>query len=200
MKKPKQKTIGITGGVATGKSTATAYLREKGFIVLDADALVHQLQEPGGSLYEAIAAHFGEKYFLSDGRLDRKKLSADVFSDNQLRAELSAFQDSIIRTALVNEKEQQTAPLFFMDIPLLFELRYETMVDETWLIDTTADKQIARLMTRNQLTEEEAKARIAAQLPLTEKRQNADRIIENNGSLASLYHEIDENLARLQHD
>jgi dephospho-CoA kinase len=192
----KKKVIGITGGIATGKSVVTSYLRAHGYEVIDADAVVRELQEVGGALYLAIRDTFGEAYFLKNGELDRATFGALIFSDSVARGKLSNVQDTIIRTELFGRCETNQSEIIFMDIPLLFERDY-TGFDETWLVYAPQDIQIKRLMKRNSLSESEAMLRIKAQMPIDEKRSLATRIIENcdtievlENQLASLISEI----------
>ncbi|CCK19013.1 dephospho-CoA kinase [Lactococcus laudensis] len=191
-----KKVIGITGGIATGKSVVTSYLRAHGYEVIDADVVVRELQEVGGALYIAIRDTFGEAYFLENGDLDRAKFGALIFSDAEARAKLSAVQGDIIRTELFKRCASSRSELVFMDIPLLFERAY-TGFDETWLVYAPQDIQLKRLMKRNDLSESEALLRIKAQMPIDEKRSLATRIIENcdtievlENQLASLISEI----------
>ena len=191
-----KKVIGITGGIATGKSVVTSYLRAHGYEVIDADVVVRELQEVGGALYIAIRDTFGEAYFLENGDLDRAKFGALIFSDAEARTKLSAVQDDIIRTELFKRCANSRLELVFMDIPLLFERAY-TGFDETWLVYAPQDVQLKRLMKRNDLSESEALLRIKAQMPIDEKRSLATRIIENcdtievlENQLASLISEI----------
>ncbi len=191
-----KKVIGITGGIATGKSVVTSYLRAHGYEVIDADVVVRELQEVGGALYIAIRDTFGEAYFLENGDLDRAKFGALIFSDAEARAKLSAVQGDIIRTELFKRCASSRSELVFMDIPLLFERAY-TGFDETWLVYAPQDVQLKRLMKRNDLSESEALLRIKAQMPIDEKRSLATRIIENcdtievlENQLASLISEI----------
>ena len=191
-----KKVIGITGGIATGKSVVTSYLRAHGYEVIDADVVVRELQEVGGALYIAIRDTFGEAYFLENGDLDRAKFGALIFSDAEARAKLSAVQGDIIRTELFKRCASSRSELVFMDIPLVFERAY-TGFDETWLVYAPQDIQLKRLMKRNDLSESEALLRIKAQMPIDEKRSLATRIIENcdtievlENQLASLISEI----------
>ena len=191
-----KKVIGITGGIATGKSVVTTYLRAHGYEVIDADAVVRELQAIGGALYNAIRDTFGQAYFLENGDLDRARFGALIFSDPAARDKLSTVQDGIIRTELFRRCDTSQTDLVFMDIPLLFERDY-TGFDETWLVYAPQNIQLERLMKRNGLSESEALLRIQAQMPIDEKRSLATRIIENcdtievlENQLASLISEI----------
>ena len=192
--------IGITGGIASGKSTVTEFLRQQGYQVIDADQVVHELQEPGGRLYQALLSTFGPAILQEDGRLDRPKLGAMIFGNPELLAQSSQLQNEIIREELARRRDllAETEKLFFMDLPLLFELQYEDWFDQIWLVDVTEETQLSRLMTRNALSQEEAEKRIAAQLSLQEKRKRADVLIDNNGSLEETLRQIRDALQKLE--
>lgn len=186
------KIIGITGGIASGKSTVTNFLRQKGFEVVDADALVHQLQKPGGRLYQILVEHFGEKVLLEDGGLDRPLLASLIFSNSEEREWSKETQGQIIREELgsLRDKFSETEELFFMDIPLLFEQDYASWFDETWLVYVRRDTQLDRLMNRDQLSKEPAETRLASQWPLEEKKKFATYILDNNGSREQLLSQV----------
>ena len=186
------KIIGITGGIASGKSTVTEFLRENGFEVVDADAHVHQLQKPGGRLYRILVDHFGEKVLLEDGELNRPLLASLIFSNSEEQEWSKETQGELIREELgfVRDKLAQTEDLFFMDIPLLFEQEYASWFDETWLVYVSRDTQLDRLMKRDYLTIEDAQARLASQWPLEEKKRLASHILDNNGSREQLLSQV----------
>lgn len=192
--------IGITGGIASGKSTVTEFLRQQGYQVIDADQVVHELQEPGGRLYQALLSTFGSVILQEDGHLDRPKLGAMIFGNPQLLAQSSQIQNQIIREELACRRELlvETEDIFFMDIPLLFELQYEDWFDQIWLVDVMEEIQLNRLMSRNVLSQEEAEKRIAAQLSLKEKRKRADVLIDNNGSLEETRRQIRDAIQKLE--
>ena len=186
------KIIGFTGGIASGKSTVTNFLRQKGFEVVDADALVHQLQKPGGRLYQILVEHFGEKVLLEDGELNRPLLASLIFSNSEEREWSKETQGQIIREELgsLRDKLAQTEDVFFMDIPLLFEQDYASWFDETWLVYVSRDTQLDRLMNRDQLSKESAETRLASQWPLEEKKKFATYILDNNGSREQLLSQV----------
>ena len=186
------KIIGITGGIASGKSTVTNFLRQKGFEVVDADALVHQLQKPGGRLFQILVEHFGEKVLLEDGKLNRPLLASLIFSNSEEREWSKETQGKIIREELgsLRDKLAQTDEVFFMDIPLLFEQDYASWFDETWLVYVSRDTQLDRLMNRDQLSKESAETRLASQWPLEEKKKFATYILDNNGSREQLLSQV----------
>ena len=178
------KIIGITGGIASGKSTVTNFLRKQGFQVVDADAVVHQLQKPGGRLFEALVKHFGQEIILENGELNRPILASLIFSNPEEREWSRITQGEIIREELATLRDQlaQTESIFFMDIPLLFEQDYSAWFDETWLVYVEPDVQMERLMKRDQLSKDLAISRLSAQWPLEEKKGLASQVIDNNGN------------------
>lgn len=192
--------IGITGGIASGKSTVTEFLRQQGYQVIDADQLVHELQEPGGRLYQALLSTFGSTILQEDGRLDRPKLGAMIFGNPELLAQSSQLQNEIIREELARRRDllAETEDIFFMDLPLLFELGYDNWFDQIWLVYVTEETQLSRLIARNALSQEEAEKRIAAQLSLKEKRKRADVLIDNNGSLEETRQQLRDALQKLE--
>ena len=178
------KIIGITGGIASGKSTVTNFLRQKGFQVVDADAVVHQLQKPGGRLFEALVQHFGQEIILENGELNRPLLASLIFSNTEEQEWSKQIQGEIIREELASlrDKLAQTESIFFMDIPLLFEQDYSSWFNETWLVYVEPDVQMDRLMKRDQLSKDLAISRLSAQWSLEEKKGLASQIIDNNGN------------------
>ena len=178
------KIIGITGGIASGKSTVTNFLRQKGFQVVDADAVVHQLQKPGGRLFKALVQHFGQEIILENGELNRPLLASLIFSNTEEREWSKQIQGEIIREDLARLRDQlaQTESIFFMDIPLLFEQDYSSWFNETWLVYVEPDVQMDRLMKRDQLSKDLAISRLSAQWSLEEKKGLASQVIDNNGN------------------
>ncbi len=186
------KIIGITGGIASGKSTVTEFLRQKGFQVVDADAVVHQLQKPGGRLYQVLVEHFGEKILLENGELNRTLLASLIFSNPEEQEWSKRTQGEIIREELDALRNQlaQTEALFFMDIPLLFEQDYASWFDETWLVYVNRDVQLERLMKRDQISKEAAESRLNSQWPLERKISLASHSLDNNGNQEQLIAQV----------
>ena len=196
------KIIGITGGIASGKSTVTNFLRKQGFQVVDADAVVHQLQKPGGRLFEALVQHFGQEIILENGELNRPLLASLIFSNTEEREWSKQIQGEIIREELATLRDQlaQTEEIFFMDIPLLFEQDYSAWFDETWLVYVEPDVQMERLMERDQLSKDLAISRLSAQWSLEEKKGLASQVIDNNGSQDQLLAQVNSLLERSDQD
>ncbi|RSJ98143.1 dephospho-CoA kinase [Streptococcus australis] len=192
--------IGLTGGIASGKSTVTSYLSEKGYSVIDADRVVHDLQAPGGELYQALVEHFGTEILLDTGDLNRPALAERIFSSQKEIAWSNRIQGSIIRKALERERERLAVSeeIFFMDIPLLLEQDYQDWFDQVWLVYVTEDTQLQRLMERNALTEVQARDRLAAQMSLEEKKAFVDLVIDNNSKRDHLYQQIDRAIEQIE--
>lgn len=186
------KIIGITGGIASGKSTVTEFLRQKGFQVVDADAVVHQLQKPGGRLYQVLVEHFGEKILLENGELNRLLLASLIFSNPEEQEWSKITQGEIIREELAALRNQfaRSEALFFMDIPLLFEQNYASWFDETWLVYVNRDVQLERLMKRDQISKEAAESRLNSQWPLERKISLASHSLDNNGNQEQLIAQV----------
>ena len=186
------KIIGITGGISSGKSTVTNFLCQRGFQVVDADVLVHQLQAPGGRLYNILVEHFGNQVVLKNGQLNRPLLASLIFSNPEEQEWSKETQGQVILEELAALKNQlaQTEAIFFMDIPLLFEQGYESWFDEVWLIYLDRETQIERLMNRDKLSLEAAESRLASQWSLDKKKKLATHIIDNSGSLDQLLSQI----------
>jgi dephospho-CoA kinase len=179
--------VGLTGGIASGKSTVVRMLQELGAAVVDADAIVHELQAPGAPLLEAIAREFGPSVIRPDGSLDRARLGQIVFADPARRKALEAIVHPAVRERMWAEVEryrQEGRPAVVLDVPLLIEGGLYREVDEVWLVYVDRQTQLERLMARNGLTEAEAVARIGAQMDLEAKRAYAHRLIDNRGTLA----------------
>ena len=186
------KIIGITGGIASGKSTVTNFLRKQGFQVVDADAVVHQLQKPGSRLFQSLVQHFGQEIILANGELNRPLLASLIFSNPEEREWSKQIQGEIIREELATLRDQlaQTEAIFFMDIPLLFEQDYVSWFDETWLVYVDRDVQVERLMKRDHLSKDEAEFRLVAQWPSEKKKDLASHVLDNNGGRDQLVSQV----------
>ena len=193
------KIVGITGGIASGKSTVVAQLRKHGYQVIDADQVVHDLQKKGGRLYQALFDWLGDAILQDNGELDRQALGQAIFGNQEMMAKSSALQNDIIRQELAQRRQKlaKTESLFFMDIPLLIELDYVGWFDAIWLVVVDDEMQLNRLMARNHLTLAEAKKRMASQMPTKEKLAYADHILDNNGDKAALEKQVEALLTDL---
>lgn len=193
--------IGLTGSIASGKSTVSKMLKEMGYPIVDADLVARQVVEPGSETLEKIEAAFGSEVILPDGTMDRKRVGDLIFNDPASRKMLNDIIHPAIRAEMMR---QRTAFLeagnetVIMDIPLLFESKLLNFADKILVVSVTEENQLARLMERNGLTEAEARARIASQLPMSVKEAGADAVIYNNGTLEETKRQLDRILARWQ--
>ena len=179
-----QRRIGLTGGIATGKSSAARLLEQHhGLPVLDADLYARQALEPGQPATEAVLERFGPGVVSSGGVVDRRALGAIVFNNQDERRWLEQLVHPIVRQRFDQELVQlDTNPAVVLMIPLLFESGLEALCSETWLVDCDESQQLQRLMARDQLNEAEAQARMDAQWPLARKRPLADVLISNRSN------------------
>lgn len=178
--------IGITGGIASGKSSVSLYLQELGFTIVDADLASRAVVEPGEEAYHQVVKAFGEDILLKDGNIDRAKLGSIIFHDQEKRLLLNGIVHPAVRNWMRLKTEEALASgeeTVFMDIPLLFESKLTFMVEKTLLIYVDEQVQLKRLMNRNGLSETEAFARIHSQMPLADKKALADAVIDNNGDI-----------------
>jgi dephospho-CoA kinase len=179
-------TIGLTGGIASGKSTVTKMLRGLGIPVIDADQVARDVVKVGEEAYEQIIKTFGQDILQENGEIDRAKLGAIVFYNEQERKKLNAIVHPAVRRRMLAEKEayvQKGAKTIVLDIPLLFESELTHLIDKIIVVYVDDDIQLERLMKRNGFSEEEALARIRSQMPLHEKVKKADAVINNNGTI-----------------
>ena len=177
--------IGLTGGIASGKSTVLIYFKEKGIPYIDADIVAREVVEPGTEGLKAIVDTFGSNVLHADGTLNREALGAIVFHNEEKRQLLNSCLKTHIRNRileLTSQYESVNTPILIYDIPLLIEGEWYTMMDEVWLVYVNEMTQIERLMSRNGYTREDALARINSQMRLDDKRSYANLIIDNNGT------------------
>ena len=177
--------IGLTGGIASGKSTVLTYFKDKGIPYIDADIVAREVVEPGTEGLQAIVETFGSNVLHADGTLNREALGAIVFHNEEKRQLLNSCLKTHIRNRimeLTSQYEQGNTPILIYDIPLLIEGEWYTMMDEVWLVYVNKTTQIERLMSRNGYTREDALARINSQMRLDDKRAYADIIVDNNGT------------------
>ncbi|MCE4956311.1 dephospho-CoA kinase [Macrococcoides caseolyticum] len=190
--------IGLTGGIASGKSTVAKFLADQGFVIVDADIASRKAVEIGSEGLEAIRTVFGDGVIQADGSLNRKALGEIIFNDTSERQKLNEIVHPRVRTIMEEEKDAGLAQgkHVVMDIPLLFENKLEHTVDEVWVVYVPESIQIERLMARNNLTMDEAKSRISAQISIEEKKRKADTVIDNRGSLDNLYAQLNRLVQR----
>ncbi|WP_308722102.1 dephospho-CoA kinase [Paenibacillus polysaccharolyticus] len=180
--------IGLTGGIATGKSSVSAYLASKGALLIDADVIAREVMLPGHPVLAAAVQRFGQAILNEDGTLDRKKLGSIVFQQPEERKALEAITHPAIRKEM---RERAAAyelkhpdKLVVSDIPLLYESGLEEGFTEVMVVYVPRAVQLERLMNRDQMTQADAEARIAAQMDIERKKERADIVIDNSGSWA----------------
>jgi dephospho-CoA kinase len=195
---PPQRRIGLTGGIASGKSTVGRLLEERGLPVLDADVYAREALAPGSSGAAAVLARYGDRVALrgaGEPTLDRAALGRIVFNDAAELRWLEQLVHPLVRLRFAAELERlRQAPVVVLMIPLLFEAGLDTLCTEVWLGDCEESQQLQRLIGRDQIGETEARDRIAAQWPLARKRLLADVVIDNRGSPEALANQVDQAL------
>ena len=195
------KIIGLTGGIGTGKSTVSAYLKEKGCIILDADRMSRQLTAAGGAALPAIREIFGDEVFFDDGTLDRKKLGNIVFNDQTKLRQLEKITTEKVveqtEAELENLWKNDFTGIVVIDAPLLFECNMQTMADENWLVTADLELRLERIAKRDGLDRQSILDRINNQMSDDEKIAIADYVIDNSGNLSDLYRQIDKLVERV---
>ncbi|MEB3322209.1 MAG: dephospho-CoA kinase [Synechococcaceae cyanobacterium] len=194
-RRPGQRRIGLTGGIATGKSTAGRLLRERfGVPVLDADRFARQALAPGSPASLKVLERYGAAVRGSDG-IDRAALGRIVFTDPRERRWLEQLIHPLVRERFAGELERlASAPVVVLMVPLLFEAGFEPLCSEIWLVDCGEERQLERLQARDGLGEAEARSRIAAQWPMATKRARADLVLDNRGTVDQLAGKLRERL------
>lgn len=187
-------TIGLTGGIATGKSTVSALLRQAGFPIVDADIVAREVVEPGTPTLEKIKLAFGPG-IIDNGVLDRRKLGQIVFEDGAQLKKLNDIMQPAISSAMadkINFWRLQNVPILVLDVPLLFERDYDKnkLVDKIIVVTASEEIQLFRLENRDQLNNMEARNRVKAQLPMSQKIARADYVIDNNGRIEELQEQV----------
>ncbi|PFN79509.1 dephospho-CoA kinase [Bacillus sp. AFS076308] len=178
--------IGLTGGIASGKSTVSNMLKEMSITVIDADVEARLAVMEGEPAYNQIIYEFGEGILLENGEIDRQKLGAIIFHQADKRKRLNEITHPEVRRRMLEQVEtakRNNEEVVVLDIPLLFESKLTAMVEKTLLVYVDSDIQLQRLVERNNLTIADAQARISSQMPLSEKIKLADAVINNNGTL-----------------
>ncbi|MGL5406092.1 MAG: dephospho-CoA kinase [Propionibacteriaceae bacterium] len=179
--------VGLTGGIASGKTIVSDELMRYGAIIIDADVLAREVVAPGTNGLRQIAEHFGSKVLTADGSLDRSALASIVFADDKARAELNAIVHPLVRKRAQELEVLASADAIVVHvIPLLVETRQADQFDVVVVVDISEEAQICRLMERNNLTREQAQARIAAQASREERIAVADIVVSNQGSRREL--------------
>ncbi len=204
MKQNNPKIIGITGGIATGKSTVTDILIKKGYIVIDADKIARQVVDIGLPAYEEVVSYFGKSILKEDGTIDRQKLGNQIFCDESSRKKLNDIVHPYVLSAIKKNIDKYIGEekILFLDIPLLIEeidkfQEHKIYFDEIWLIYVDEKTQLNRLLKRDGINEKEGIYKIKAQMPIDMKKDYATRIIDNRGDKKALEKQIDDILFKI---
>ena len=185
--------IGLTGGIATGKSTVANYLATTyNLPILDADIYARDAVSVGSPILSQIAEKYGTEIILNDGNLNRVKLGEIIFNDPKERDWVESIIHPYVRSCFDKAIKESSANTLVLVIPLLFEANLENLVNEIWVVSCSPQQQQQRLIERNNLTLEQAAARINSQLPIAEKIARADVVLDNSGNLESLLQQIDK--------
>ena len=195
------KIIGLTGGIASGKSTVTKYLRQQGYTVVDCDKIAWELAEPDRSIWQVYFARYGSKVINPDRSLNRQAVADIVFRDKKELDAINSLVHPLIKDEMMSQVKaasDEGETVIFLDVPLLFEASYDKLVDEKWLVYVSRDTQLRRLMSRNDFSHDEAVRRIDSQMSLEEKKKLSDVIINNNADRKRLRRQLDEKLEHLR--
>ncbi len=193
--------VGLTGSIATGKSTVSKMLADLGAVIIDADKIVREVQQPGERAWREIVDFFGEEILQPNGELDRAKLGARVFDNPESREKLN----QIVHPRVREERDLQTQEalahnpnrIVIWDIPLLIETGIHREVERTIVVYVDQETQYARLLKRDELSAEAARKRIAAQMPIEEKKRYADFLIDNGGTIEETFQQVQAVWAKL---
>ena len=197
------KIVGLTGGISSGKSTVSSYLKQLKIPVIDADEVARKVVEPNSQGAIEIRKVFGNDVFEENGNLNRQKLGELVFSNAENRQKLDALLQPLIKIMILDEIEeyrQKGETMIVLDLPLLFEKHYEKLCEEIIVVYVPRELQLERLMKRNQYTKQEALSRIDSQLSIEEKRKRATVLLDNQGTVQQLYQQVEQWLVETKND
>lgn len=197
------KIVGLTGGISSGKSTVSSYLKQLKIPVIDADEVARKVVEPNSQGAIEIRKAFGSDVFEEDGSLNRQKLGALIFSNAENRQKLDDLLQPLIKIMILDEIEeyrQKGETMIVLDLPLLFEKQYEELCEEIIVVYIPKELQLERLMKRNQYTKQEALSRIDSQLSIEEKRKRATVLLDNQGTIQQLYQQVEQWLVETKND
>lgn len=192
--------LGLTGGIASGKSTADSFFEQENIPIIDSDLIAHQIMEIGQPGYKAIVNYFGTTILCNDQTINRRKLGEIVFNDKNKLKKLNELTHPIIYQEIKLQMEQyrlEKKKLVIIDVPLLFESGFESLCDGILVISISPELQIKRLMKRNNFTKKEALARINNQMPLREKEKRATYVVANTGTINDLENKLSDLLQKI---
>jgi len=178
--------VGLTGGIASGKSTVSQLFSTLGIDIIDADLIAHQLVEPGQDCLDKITQTFGENFLLNNGELDRHQLRQLIFSDPEAKQQLEAILHPKIRQQLIIQSNNSSSPYCILSVPLLIEAKMASLVNRILVIEIDADEQLKRLCQRDDISKSQAVDIVVAQSSSLQRTSMADDIIINNNSIEKL--------------
>ena len=184
--------IGLTGGIGSGKTTVANHFSSLGIHIIDADEIVHQISTPGHLPFDQIVHHFGKDILYTDGTIDRQKLSQRVFRNEAERKVLEGILHPAVRMTMQQQINGSNSPYVLLVIPLLVETGYTDLVDRVLVVTADREKRVAWVKQRNGLSDTQVESIMAAQASDEERDRIADDVIENNGSLDSLFKQVEE--------
>lgn len=188
------KVIGLTGGIGSGKSTVSSYLKEQGFLILDADQIAHDITKKGSPVLQKIADAFGADMLDGEGNLQRKKLAAVAFSTSENKALLESLTTAevvrLISETVAQLRKTKDYDIIFIDAPLLFEAGVDRLTDLVWMVSADEEIRIERVMNRDQISREDVLQRIANQMSNDEKIERSQEIIDNSSGKEELYRQV----------
>ena len=194
--------VGLTGGIATGKTMVSSMLSELGATLIDFDVLARRVVEPDRPAWRDIVAHFGEQVLADDRTLDRARLGEIVFADAEKRKKLESFTHPRITELFLAEvrriRDRDPEAVIQAAVPLLIEAGMQSLFDHVVVVFAPAEVQVRRLMSRDGITRADAEARLRAQMPIADKLDYADSVIDNSGSLADTRRQVEDLWVRLQ--
>lgn len=188
------KVIGLTGGIGSGKSTVSAYLKEQGYLILDADQIAHDITKKGSPVLQKIANIFGADMLDAEGNLQRKKLAAVAFSTPENKALLESITTAevvrLISETVAQLRKTKDYDIIFIDAPLLFEAGVDRLTDLVWMVSADEEIRIERVMNRDQISRTDVLQRIANQMSNEEKIRRSQEIIDNSSGKEELYRQV----------
>ena len=193
--------IGLTGGIASGKSTIASFFKDEGIPVIETDQIAKTILQPGSDAFNEVVKHFGEEILLSEGIINRKALGERIFKDDHERDILNQIvhpEVRIITQSKADVLKKEGHAIIVIDVPLLFEAGFDQDVDQTLVVSVPKDIQIERLMARDGIEKAYALKKTNAQMPLKEKRKRADFVIDNRGSILDTKNQFNEVLKALK--
>lgn len=193
-----KRVIGITGGIASGKSNVSNVIKSLGYHVIDSDLITHKLEDIGGKVYNAIVLAFGKSYLKDDKSLDRKKLGNLIFSDSKAKEKLNSISHPIIVDEIKKEINNINDEMIFVDIPLLYESKLEYLCDKIICVYLPKNEQIKRLIFRDNIDEEFAIKKVDSQMSLDKKKELADYVIDSRGTFLETKKQVEDLIKELK--